>query len=163
MPEYDISLWDFLKYASKRGKQFGEGKTLDVFPLGERIEMTKRICDGLLYMHKVKSMPHRDLKPRFVYQKLILIQSVLLSVIAVNNFENFQSNIMINVHTNEESVVKWKSGPEHAKSAVITDYEPVGSIRFRDRYMNGKGTAGWASPEQWLGQFTKWSVFICSV
>ena len=75
MPVYDISLWDFLKYASKRAK------TLDVFPLGERIEMIKRICDGLLYMHKVKSVPHRDIKPRFVYQKLILTQSVLLSVI----------------------------------------------------------------------------------
>ena len=69
----------------------------------------------------------------------------------------------MNVHKDGEYVVKWKSGPEYAKSVVITDYEPAGSIGFRDRYMDGKGSAGWASPEQWLGQFMKWSVCLCSV
>ena len=62
MPVYDISLWDFLKYASKQTNQDEE-----FFPLSERIEMTKRICDGLLYMNREKSVAHRDIKLRSVF------------------------------------------------------------------------------------------------
>ena len=62
MPEYDYSLADFLKYASTQNEEF--------FPLSERIQMTKRICDGLLYMNKVMYTAHRDVKPRPVYQIL---------------------------------------------------------------------------------------------
>ena len=60
MPKYDYSLLDFLKYASTQEEDF--------FPLSERIQMTKRICDGLLYMNQVMYTPHRDIKPRSVYQ-----------------------------------------------------------------------------------------------
>ena len=65
MPVYDISLWDFLEYASKQTKQKNEEE--EFFPLSERIEMTKRICDGLLYMNKEKSFAHRDIKLRSVF------------------------------------------------------------------------------------------------
>ena len=74
MPVYDVSLLDFLKYASAQtkqeihtqakgytDKQLGEE---EFFPLSERIEMTKRICDGLLYMNGKKSVAHRDIKLR---------------------------------------------------------------------------------------------------
>ena len=64
MPVYDVSLWDFLKYASGQTKQKYHEE--EFFPLSERIEMTKRICDGLLYMNK-KSVAHRDIKLRSVF------------------------------------------------------------------------------------------------
>ena len=65
MPVYDISLWDFLKYASKQTRQKDEE---EFFPLSERIEMTKRICDGLLYMNTEKSVAHRDITLRSVFK-----------------------------------------------------------------------------------------------
>ena len=65
MPAYDVSLWDFLKYASTQTKQ--EDQDGEFFPLSERIEMTKRICDGLLHMNKEKSVAHRDIKLRSVF------------------------------------------------------------------------------------------------
>ena len=65
MPVYDISLLDFLEYASKQTKQKDEEE--EFFPLSERIEMTKRICDGLLYMNREKSVAHRDIKLRSVF------------------------------------------------------------------------------------------------
>ena len=62
MPAYDISLWDFFDYASKQSNQdFREHS----FPLSDRIEMSKRICDGLIYMNGGKNIAHRDIKPRF--------------------------------------------------------------------------------------------------
>ena len=71
MPAYDVSLWDFLKYASKQTKQQDQG---EFFPLSERIEMTKRICDGLLHMNKEKSVAHRDIKLRSIFKMLRLFQ-----------------------------------------------------------------------------------------
>ena len=56
MPVYDCSLRDFLEHISLYGKQE------DLFPLAERIEMTKRILNGLLYMNKKLSLSHRDIK-----------------------------------------------------------------------------------------------------
>ena len=73
MPVYDVSLWDFLKYASTQTKQ--KDQDGEFFPLSERIEMTKRICDGLLYMNE-KQVAHRDIKLRFVvkmFRPLFLI------------------------------------------------------------------------------------------
>ena len=64
MPLYDFSLWDFLRYASTQKKQTNQE---EFFPLSERIEMTKRICDGLLYMNNEKSVAHRDIKLRTVF------------------------------------------------------------------------------------------------
>ena len=64
MPVYDVSLRDFLKFASTQTKQ--QDQEEEFFPLSERIEMTKRICDGLLYMNKEKNVAHRDIKPRSV-------------------------------------------------------------------------------------------------
>ena len=63
---YDVSLWEFLKYAStqKQGELNEE-----FFPFTERLEMTKRICDGLLHMNREKSVAHRDIKPRPGSQK----------------------------------------------------------------------------------------------
>ena len=61
---------------------------------------------------------------------------------------------MINIYKNHNNKLKWKSGEEHPQSVVITDItisdDPV------TEYMSGMGTAGWAPPEQWLGQFMKW-------
>ena len=63
MPKYDVSLWDFLKYASKQTKQFQQE---EFFPLAQRLDMTKRICDGLLHMNQQHSVAHRDVKLRSV-------------------------------------------------------------------------------------------------
>ena len=73
MPAYDVSLWDFLKYASTQKKQ-KDGS--DFFPLSHRIEMTKRICDGLLHMNMQKNVAHRDIKLRNVFS---LIQKVTIA------------------------------------------------------------------------------------
>ena len=65
MPAYDISLWDFLKYAAGvRNEQSGSE---EFFPLKERLEMTLRICDGLLHMNCKKDVAHRDIKLRLVF------------------------------------------------------------------------------------------------
>ena len=61
MPAYDMSLWDFLKYISTQPKH--ENQVEDFFPLSDRIDMAKRICDGLLHMND-KCVAHRDIKPR---------------------------------------------------------------------------------------------------
>ena len=76
MPVYDVSLLDFLKYASTQTKQRDEEE--EFFPLSERIEMTKRICDGLLYMNKEKSVAHRDIKLRFVFTMSFFISVLTL-------------------------------------------------------------------------------------
>ena len=68
MPIYDVSLWDFLNYASTQTKQ--KDQDGEFFPLSERIEMTKRICDGLLHMNKEKSVAHRDIKLRSVFKMI---------------------------------------------------------------------------------------------
>ena len=86
MPVYDISLWDFLKYASKQTNQ-----DEDFFPLSDRIEMTKRICDGLLYMNSEKSVAHRDIKLRSVFTMFfsfypLIVAWALISIIDI--FEN---------------------------------------------------------------------------
>ena len=54
MPSYDVSLWDFLRYIKKQEHQ-------DFFPISERIEMTRRICEGLIHINKRK-VAHRDVK-----------------------------------------------------------------------------------------------------
>ena len=66
MPAYDVSLWDFLKYSSTQKQKNQEDE--EFFPLSERIEMTKRICDGLLHMNKEKSVAHRDIKLRSIFK-----------------------------------------------------------------------------------------------
>ena len=58
MPFYDVSLWDYLKYASTQPIEF--------FPLDDRIAMAQRICYGLIYMNKEKLVAHRDIKLRSV-------------------------------------------------------------------------------------------------
>ena len=48
--------------------------------------------------------------------------------------------------------MKWKSGKQYPKSVVITDF----GISTSNKVMNAEktvGTAGWAPPEQWIGQF----------
>ena len=62
---------------------------------------------------------------------------------------------MINVHKENNRKMKWKSGPDHPKSVVITDFGISTSIRVSD-YKRAVGTAGWAPPEQWLGDFMEW-------
>ena len=62
---------------------------------------------------------------------------------------------MINVHEN----MKWKNGKNYPKSVVITDFSISTSIKDSE-YKRAVGTAGWAPPEQWLGQDMKWSVFL---
>ena len=74
MPAYDISLWDFLKYAShtKNEKSGNE----EFFPLKERLEMTLRICDGLLHMNCKKDVAHRDIKLRSVQNQSVKFGSM---------------------------------------------------------------------------------------
>ena len=88
MPKYDYSLSDFLKYASTQNQEF--------FPLSERIEITKRICDGLLYMNKMMCTPHRDIKSRSVHQILLLQKRINLveKGVSVNNInvDNFEKH-----------------------------------------------------------------------
>ena len=50
---------------------------------------------------------------------------------------------MINVKKDEFNRVRWNE-----KDVVITDYEISQSRQAR-------GTAGWAPPEQWLGQIKR--------
>ena len=59
---------------------------------------------------------------------------------------------MINVHEN----MKWKSGKNYPKSVVITDFSNASSLNDSTHYKRAVGTAGWAPPEQWLGQYMKW-------
>ena len=61
----------------------------------------------------------------------------------------------MNVHKNNEKLMKWKSGPDHPKSVVITDFGISTSIRVSE-YKGAVGTAGWAPPEQWLGNYMSW-------
>ena len=74
MPAYDVSLSDFLHYAQTNTKQ--KCPVEEFFPLSERIEMTKRICDGLLYMNKEKSIAHRDIKPRMVSKIIFFLDTI---------------------------------------------------------------------------------------
>ena len=64
MPAYDISLWDFLKYAAGVRNESGSE---EFFPLEKRLEMSLRICDGLLHMNCKKDVAHRDIKLRLVF------------------------------------------------------------------------------------------------
>ena len=66
MPAYDISLWDFLKYASHIKKE--QSTQEQFFPLKDRLEMSLRILDGLLYMNCEKDVAHRDIKLRSVFK-----------------------------------------------------------------------------------------------
>ena len=68
MPAYDISLWDFLKYTS-RMKKVENGTEL--FPLKERLEMSRRICVGLFHMNTEYNTAHRDIKIRLVLKLII--------------------------------------------------------------------------------------------
>ena len=58
MPYYDASAWDYLKYAATQPSEF--------FPIQSRMEMTKRILEGIIYMHKNDTC-HRDIKLRRVF------------------------------------------------------------------------------------------------
>ena len=66
MPAYDISLWDYLKYAAHVKSEITG--TDDFFSLKDRMEMSLRICDGLLYMNCDKDVAHRDIKLRSVFK-----------------------------------------------------------------------------------------------
>ena len=63
MPVYDLSLRDFLQIASRQLTNDQK----DVFPLADRFEMLKQICNGLMYMNK-KHRAHRDIKSRKVFK-----------------------------------------------------------------------------------------------
>ena len=58
MPYYDASAWDYLKYAATQPSDF--------FPIQSRMEMTKRILEGIIYMHENDTC-HRDIKLRRVF------------------------------------------------------------------------------------------------
>ena len=74
MPAYDISLWDFLKYTSQVKK---EENDKELFPLKERLEMSRRICDGLLHMNTQYNTAHRDIKIRLVLKLTTICNGVL--------------------------------------------------------------------------------------
>ena len=66
MPAYDISLWDYLKYAAHVGSEkTGEA---EFFKLKDRLKMSLRVCDGLMYMNIDKKVAHRDIKLRSVFK-----------------------------------------------------------------------------------------------
>ena len=89
MPAYDVSLSDFLQYAQTNKKQ--KDQVEEFFPLLERIEMTKRICDGLLYMNKEKSIAHRDIKLRMVSTTLFFLVSDESSLSVVDQAASLKS------------------------------------------------------------------------
>ena len=62
--------------------------------------------------------------------------------------ETGQSNILINVHKDGSKKMRWKNGSDYPKSVVITDFQ----IFDTDEIF---GSAGWAPPEQWLGQLIR--------
>ena len=70
MPAYDISLWDFLKFTSHVKK---DRNGIELFPMKERLEMSRRICDGLFQMNTVYNTAHRDIKLRLVLKSAITI------------------------------------------------------------------------------------------
>ena len=67
MPVYDLTLRDFLKYATTQDKvnedDSGFQRT-NIFSFDERFEVLRRIHKGLLFMNKTLGKPHRDLKLR---------------------------------------------------------------------------------------------------
>ena len=63
---------------------------------------------------------------------------------------------MLNVHKEGEKRMKWKSGCEHPQSVVITDFGLPTSIQSQEKKDIVFGTAGWAPPEQWLGEHMIW-------
>ena len=63
---------------------------------------------------------------------------------------------MLNVYKKGEKRLKWKSGCEHPTSVVITDFGMATSIQSGESKDIGVGTAGWAPPEQWLGESMIW-------
>ena len=68
MPYYDASAWDYLKYAATQ--------PIDFFPIQSRMKMTKRILDGIIYMHQNDTC-HRDIKLRLVFTyRMILLESM---------------------------------------------------------------------------------------
>ena len=60
MPYYDASAWDYLKYAATQPSEF--------FPIQSRMKMTRRILDGIIYMHENDTC-HRDIKLRLVFKR----------------------------------------------------------------------------------------------
>ena len=74
MPLYDVSLWDFLKYASTQPNEF--------FPLWQRIRMAQRIWDGLNYMNLEKSVAHRDVKLRSFLIMILLFDFLIYQVMS---------------------------------------------------------------------------------
>ena len=66
---------------------------------------------------------------------------------------------MLDVYKDTNGKYKWKSGEENPKSVVITDFGISTSIRVSD-HKKSAGTAGWAPPEQWIGNFYKPWVFF---
>ena len=62
MPHYDTSAWDYLQYAATQPSDF--------FPIQSRMKMTKRILDGIIYMHQ-NGLCHRDIKLRRVFITLL--------------------------------------------------------------------------------------------
>ena len=48
--------------------------------------------------------------------------------------------------------MRWKNGSNYPKSVVISDFQIFETEEIF-------GSAGWAPPEQWLGQFISRSVF----
>ena len=67
MPVYDCSLRDFLEYISSQRIRNNEEIC---FPLIERIEMTKRILDDLLFINEKMGQAHGDIKLRSVSKYL---------------------------------------------------------------------------------------------
>ena len=147
MPVYDLTLRDFLKYVTtpdKESEDNSNSKQTNLFSFDERIEVLKRIHDGLVFMNKTLAKPHRDLKPRSSFITKLKKSEYNVYCIYLFFVETKLSNILINVDKNGGKKMKWKNSDP--KSVVITDIQILEN-------MSVLGTAGWAPPEQYLGQF----------
>ena len=80
MPYYDASAWDYLKYAATQPSEF--------FPIQSRMEMTKRILEGIIYMHNNDTC-HRDIKLRRVLIGLFFICDIGHDMSHINNINQF--------------------------------------------------------------------------
>ena len=130
MPLYDLTLRDFVKYTSMQ----------ENFLLVDRIDLTIRICDGLIHLNET-SKAHRDVKLRKFSKTIFLEPSLWQNIVKID-----YSNILINVRNDDVRGLIWDQNSD--KNLAITDYQI-----FEQR--NIIGTPGWGSPEQLLNQSLK--------
>ncbi|CAM0878322.1 unnamed protein product [Alopecurus aequalis] len=82
----------------------------------KRYTITKGICEGLHYLHDVKKMVHRDLKP-----DNILLDDLMVPKIADLGISKLlEDGTSKNVITNDRAFTRWYCSPEFADSGKVS-------------------------------------------